>query len=97
MSLSSAYHKTGGKAIIEDEQTGTRIDHVEGSKSWVDPSQPLRERIAARIANHVKAVPAPTCVDVGCAVGKDCATLLSALGPDRKRAKVYGVDVCVTP
>lgn len=92
MSSSAAYHNTAGKAVIEDEATGLKVDHVAIQKACTqDPTQALRDRIAARIANHVKAIDCPACVDVGCSIGKDCATLLAALGG--RPANVTGVDI----
>jgi ubiquinone/menaquinone biosynthesis C-methylase UbiE len=91
MSLSAAYHNTAGKAEVEDAATGMKVDHVAVQKACTqDPTQPLRDRIAQRIANHVKVIECPTCVDVGCSIGKDCATLLAALG---RAANVTGVDL----
>jgi len=90
MSTSTAYHNTAGKADVHDAQTGTKVDHVAGMKVWKDPAQPLRYRIATRIADHVSGIECPTCVDVGCSLGNDCATLLAALG---RTAKVTGVDI----
>ena len=94
MSTSAAYHQTEGKAEVHDPATGTKVDHVAAMQAWVDPSQPLRDRIASRVAEHVKDLDGPTCVDVGCAIGNDCATLLATLGRvGQTSAKVTGVDV----
>lgn len=94
MSASAAYHRTEGKAEVHDAATGTKVDHVAVMQAWVDPSQPLRDRIASRVAAHVQDRVSPTCVDVGCAIGNDCATLLVALGRvGQNSATVTGVDV----
>merc|ERR1712070_310310 len=90
MSMSAAYHNTAGQAEVKDSATGLKVDHVAAAKAWQDPTQPLRDRIAARIANHLKDTKCPTCVDVGCSIGNDCATLLAALG---REANVTGVDL----
>lgn len=89
--MSAAYRgHTAGEAEVKDDRTGLKVDHVTGMKEWKDPSEPLRDRIAARVAAHVKHVECPSCVDVGCSIGNDCARLLAAL--DRP-ANVTGVDL----
>jgi len=90
MSASASYHKTEGKVDVTDEETGTKIDHVKAVQEYKDPAQGLRDKIAVRVASHVKDIECPTCVDVGCSIGNDCKGLLAALG---RQAKVTGVDI----
>jgi len=56
-----------------------------------DPSMPLRERVAARIARSVQAIAEPKCIDVACSTATDLGLLVSALGG--KKADLHGIDL----
>ena len=90
MSSSAAYKQAGKSSTIHDTVTNTKVDHAAVMKAFKDPTQALRDRIARRIATHVRDIECPTCVDVGCAIGGDCQTLMRALS---RKANVTGVDI----
>ena len=90
MSASAAYKQTGKSSTVHDTTTNTKVDHVAAMKAFKDPTQSLRDRIARRIATHVRDIECPTCVDVGCAIGSDCQTLMRVLS---RKANITGVDV----
>ena len=112
MSMSAAYHRKSSSGEISDAHTGTKINHIESieKSSISDPTQPLRDRIAARIVRHLVAnipkdredelngrgVETMKCLDVGCALGNDCQTLLSAIELQKDvlpRVEVIGIDI----
>jgi len=90
MSSEAAYRTAAaaGTAVISDPKSGLTINHL---KAWKDPSMPLRERVAARIAHSVQAITEPKCIDVACAAGTDLSLLAAAL--DGKKANLHGIDL----
>uniref|UniRef100_A0A7S2JT38 Methyltransferase type 11 domain-containing protein n=1 Tax=Zooxanthella nutricula TaxID=1333877 RepID=A0A7S2JT38_9DINO len=76
-------------AIIDDNDSGIKLDHR--TEFAADPSMPLRERVAARIARSVQSIERPRCIDVACAVGTDLGLLVAALG--EKPAELHGIDL----
>ncbi|CAK0876669.1 unnamed protein product [Prorocentrum cordatum] len=77
-----------GSAQVSDSKSGLSIDH---RMTFRDPSMPLRERIAARIASSVQGIDNPSCIDVACSTGTDLGLLARALGD--KPAQLHGVDL----
>lgn len=77
-----------GSAIVEDGTSGIKIDH---RIQFADYSMPLRERVAARIAQSVQSVEKPKCIDVACSTGTDLSLLVTALG--EKPAELFGIDL----
>jgi len=88
--FTDAYRKAAasGSAHVTDSRSGINIDHRMAVK---DPSMPLRERIAARVASTVQAIDNPSCIDVACSTGTDLGLLAKALGD--KPAQLHGVDL----
>mmetsp|Transcript_22111 Transcript_22111/g.58552 ORF Transcript_22111/g.58552 Transcript_22111/m.58552 type:complete len:295 (-) Transcript_22111:218-1102(-) len=79
---------TAGSAQVTDSKSGINIDH---RMTYKDPSMPLRERIAARVASSVQSIENPCCIDVACSTGTDLGLLAKALGD--KPAQLHGVDL----
>jgi demethylmenaquinone methyltransferase/2-methoxy-6-polyprenyl-1,4-benzoquinol methylase len=79
-----------GSAVISDSTSGIRVDHTKYA-SMPDPTKPLRERVAARVARSVRDVQNPKCIDVACSMGSDLGLLAAALGD--KPAQLFGLDL----
>ena len=85
--------KRGTAQVVENEKTGFNVDH---RAKVIDPSLPLRIRIANRIANtlqeriHSK----PTLLDIGCSTGGDLKRICDKVGEENaKYVRVLGIDL----